>query len=65
MQTRPLDDAGGNTRDQSINIRSVAIAYLNNGAEAPTDAQYKSMRLLVMELKKLQPTADVIRHMDV
>lgn len=65
VQTRPLDDAGGSTLDQSINLRSVAIAYLNNGADAPTDAQYKSMRLLVIELKKLQPNADVIRHKDV
>lgn len=40
----------------------MAIAYLNNWTEPPTDEQYRSMRLLVHELKIIEPKAKVITH---
>ena len=65
VQTRPIDDPTGNTKDQQINLQSVAIAYLNNWHEGPTEKQYESIRLLIQELKKINPKAQIIRHSDI
>lgn len=53
------------TNRTNLNTNSVGIEIINTPSSAPTDAQYESLVLLVLELKKRHPIKYVVRHSDI
>lgn len=53
------------TNRTNLNTNSIGIEIINTPYTPPTDAQYESLTLLVLELKKRHPIKYVVRHSDI